>query len=91
MKKILALVLALCMTACLVACNTGSEGEASDYPTKSIKVIVPWNAGGGNDIAARQLQPIFKEMFDAELVIENVAGGSSAVGLSQAINSDPDG
>lgn len=91
MKKVLALLLALVMVAALVACGQKKSSSESNFPTKEITVIVPWNAGGGNDIAARELQPIFKSMFNVDLVIENVAGGSSAVGLTQAIQSKADG
>lgn len=62
-----------------------------DFPTKEIKLIVPWNAGGANDVAARQLQPIFKDLFGVDLVVENLAGGSSAVGITEAVNANPDG
>ena len=98
MKKILGVALSLVMVLALgTGCggdsgSNGSDGTPKvDFPTKEIKVIVPWNAGGGNDVAARELQPIFKDMFGVDLVIENVAGGSSAVGLTQAINSEADG
>ena len=58
---------------------------------KEIKLIVPWNPGGANDINARFLQPLFKEKFNVDLVVENVAGGSSAIGINQVIQSNPDG
>lgn len=101
-KRIFSLILALAMAFTLVACGeTATDAPAAGteapeevtttFPEKEIKVIVPWNAGGGNDIAARELQPIFKDMFNVDLVIENVAGGSSAVGLTQAIQSKADG
>lgn len=60
-KKALALVLALAMSMALIACgqkdtpsNNANDGQSgqTDFPQKSINVIVPWNAGGGNDIAA---------------------------------------
>lgn len=95
MKKLVAIVLVLMMTTGLAACgssgDSGGSGGEDGFPEKSITVIVPWSAGGGNDIAARELQPIFKDKFGTELVIENVEGGSSAVGLSQAITSKADG
>ena len=59
-KKALALVLALAMSMALIACgqkdtpsNNANDGQSgqTDFPQKSINVIVPWNAGGGNDIA----------------------------------------
>ena len=92
MKKVMAVVLSLAMVFALAACSSpagdaggNGEKEESGYPEKAVTVIVPWSAGGGNDIAARELQPIFKEKFGVELVIENVEGGSSAVGLTQAV------
>jgi len=96
MKRSAILVLVLCLVAmtaigCSNGGNAGQKNAALDYPTKEITVIVPWNAGGANDVAARQLQPIFKEMFDVDLVIKNVAGGSSAVGITEAINAKADG
>lgn len=98
MKKVMAVVLSLAMVFALAACSSpagdaggNGEKEESGYPEKAVTVIVPWSAGGGNDIAARELQPIFKEKFGVELVIENVEGGSSAVGLTQAIQAKPDG
>lgn len=99
-RRMLAVLMCLMMTAGLIGCGSsggkeeGDEGnkkEDSGYPEKAITIIVPWSAGGGNDIAARELQPIFKEKFGAEVVIENVEGGSSAVGLTQAIQSKADG
>lgn len=62
-----------------------------DFPKREIKLIVPWSAGGANDINARFLQQIFKDKFDVDLVVENIAGGSSAVGITQAMQADPDG
>lgn len=93
MKKLLSVILVAAMTMGLMACggSGGGSGGGEDFPDKSITVVVPWSAGGGNDIAARELQPIFKDKFDVELVIENVEGGSSAVGLTQAIQSKADG
>lgn len=93
MKKILALILVMCTIGTLmIGCTKSAETtKENSFPEKEITVIVPWNAGGGNDIAARQLQPIFKDMFGVELVIKNVSGGSSAVGITQVINAKPDG
>lgn len=94
MKRI-ALALIVCLLVGLaVGCSnsSGDQGAAeTEFPIKEISVVVPWNPGGANDVAARQLQPIFKEMFGANLVVKNVAGGSSAVGISEVINSKPDG
>ncbi|WP_201745025.1 Bug family tripartite tricarboxylate transporter substrate binding protein [Aidingimonas lacisalsi] len=62
----------------------------SDYPDKDIRWVIPWNAGGSNDIMARKLQPILEEE-GFSTVIENVPGGTGAVGMGQVASANPDG
>jgi tripartite-type tricarboxylate transporter receptor subunit TctC len=63
---------------------------AQNFPTREIRVIVPWNAGGSNDIMARFLQPLL-EKKGIRFVVENVPGGTGAVGLGQVATARPDG
>ena len=64
---------------------------AADYPTKSIDVVVPFSAGGGNDTFIRALQPLLEEQFGENLVIRNIAGGGGAVGMTRVAALEPDG
>lgn len=61
------------------------------FPKKEITLIVPFAAGGAFDVMARTLQPVIKEMYDVDIVVTCVAGGGSAVGITQALTSAPDG
>lgn len=63
---------------------------AQPFPQREITFIVPWNAGGSNDVMARALQPILKEE-GLSIVIENVAGATGSVGLRRVAQSPPDG
>lgn len=63
---------------------------AQAFPQRDITFIVPWNAGGSNDVMARALQPILKE-DGISIVIENVAGATGSVGLRHVVQSAPDG
>jgi tripartite-type tricarboxylate transporter receptor subunit TctC len=63
---------------------------AQGFPQRDITFIVPWNAGGANDVMARALQPILKE-DGISIVIENVAGATGSVGLRRVAQSTPDG
>lgn len=90
MKKLSSLLVAVMLLGGLSPWQD-AKAAGNDFPTREIKLIVPWNPGGANDINARFLQPLFKKMFDVDLVVENVAGGSSAVGVTQAISARPDG
>lgn len=62
----------------------------SGFPQKDITFIVPWNAGGSNDVAARALDPILRE-HGIKLVIENVAGATGVIGMKRVATSTPDG
>lgn len=89
MKKTLTLILTMILVAALAA--TAFAAGAADFPKKEITIIVPWNAGGTNDMMARGMQPIFMDMFGVNLVVQNSPGGGSAVGITEAMTARPDG
>jgi tripartite-type tricarboxylate transporter receptor subunit TctC len=62
----------------------------SNFPQKDITFIVPWNAGGSNDVAARALDPILRE-HGIKIVIENVVGATGVIGMKRVASSAPDG
>jgi Uncharacterized protein conserved in bacteria len=61
-----------------------------DFPSREIRFIVPWNAGGSNDIAARALQQILAK-DGINIIVENAPGATGAIGLTKVLNSPPDG
>lgn len=63
---------------------------AKDYPAREVRWVIPWNAGGSNDIMARFLQPQL-EKNGLKVVIENVPGGTGAIGMGQVAIARPDG
>jgi tripartite-type tricarboxylate transporter receptor subunit TctC len=77
----LALVLALFVTPCL----------AQDYPSRPVKVIVPFGAGGPADVTARQIGSILQESFGQPFVVENRTGAGGVIGTQEAVKSPPDG
>ncbi|REC96468.1 Bug family tripartite tricarboxylate transporter substrate binding protein [Kushneria indalinina] len=85
MKKLLS---TLTVAATMVL---GSSAMAADYPTKSVDMIVPFSAGGGNDTFVRALQPLLEKQLGQDLVIRNIAGGGGAVGTSRVAASNADG
>jgi tripartite-type tricarboxylate transporter receptor subunit TctC len=62
-----------------------------DYPAKPVTLIVPFAAGGGTDIGTRIVAKYAEKHLGKPLVIKNVEGGGSEVGVSQMIRSKPDG
>ena len=63
---------------------------AADFPTKEIKLIVPWNVGGSNDISARQLSKLLADE-GVTVVVDNVAGATGTIGMTKVANAEPDG
>ncbi|ASP21246.1 tripartite tricarboxylate transporter family receptor [Antarctobacter heliothermus] len=77
-------------TVALAATFVAGPGMAQDYPSKEVRWVIPWNAGGSNDIMARYLQPILEEQ-GVSVVIENLPGGTGAVGMGAVATSRADG
>ena len=64
--------------------------QSSDFPNREIRLVVPWNVGGSNDISARQLSKILAS-DGITLVVENVPGATGTIGMTRVANANPDG
>src|SRR4030081_3103456 len=53
---------------------------AQDYPSRPVKIIVPFGAGGPADVTARQIGSILQENFGQPFVIENRTGAGGVIG-----------
>lgn len=69
----------------------GTMAAAQQYPTKPVKVIVPFPAGQATDLAARVIAEALSKEWGQSVVIENVGGGAGIPGMVQAKNAPPDG
>jgi len=65
--------------------------QAQSYPTKPIKLIVPWPAGGGVDTSARIISEPLAQKLGQPIVIENKAGAAGNIGTAIAAKEKPDG
>ena len=75
----------------VVALAAFGAADAQDYPSRPVKVIVPFAAGGPADIYARFLGQRLQEALGQPFVIEDKPGGGSIVGSDAAAKSAPDG
>jgi tripartite-type tricarboxylate transporter receptor subunit TctC len=64
---------------------------AQSYPTRTIRIIVPYAPGGSTDVVFRLLAPRLSEDLGQSVVVDNRPGGSSTIGLDLAAKSPPDG
>jgi tripartite-type tricarboxylate transporter receptor subunit TctC len=65
--------------------------RAQSYPTRAVRLIVPFAAGGGQDAAARLLANRLSEIWRQQVVVENRGGGGGNIGNQAAAQSPPDG
>lgn len=63
----------------------------NSFPQREIQFVIPWGAGGSNDLAARQLQKIIAEQSGANVVVENMPGATGSIGMSRVARAAPDG
>jgi tripartite-type tricarboxylate transporter receptor subunit TctC len=83
-------VLAATVIAAVASCAAG-PAAAQNYPTRPITVIVPFAAGGGNDILARLLGAHMGRALGQQFVIENRGGAAGTIGARAAAKATPDG
>jgi tripartite-type tricarboxylate transporter receptor subunit TctC len=67
------------------------QGRAAEYPTRSIKLIVPYAAGGPTDVLGRMVGEYLGRDLRQPVVIENKAGAQGAIGAEAAARAEPDG
>ena len=77
--------------AALAAMLAMTGAAAQNYPTHSVKIIVPFAAGGPADVYARVLAERLSHAMGQPFVVEDMPGGGSIVGTSAVKNSAPDG
>ena len=79
-------------TVLCVALALGAELScAQEYPAKSVRVLIPWPTGGGNDTAGRIVAQQLSETTGQTFLVENRGGGSGTLGADVVAKSPPDG
>ena len=80
-------IAALALTVAALA----SPARAGEYPDHSIRMIVPFAAGGGTDVIARIIAQSLNAKWGQPVVVENQPGASGAIGTRAVMNAAPDG
>src|SRR5262245_20128761 len=83
--------LVLALAAALLATPIAGPVSAQDYPSRPVRIIVPFGAGGPADVTARQIGNILQESFGQPFVVENRTGAGGVIGTVEAAKSPPDG
>jgi tripartite-type tricarboxylate transporter receptor subunit TctC len=81
-------VSALAIALCVAQSGTA---RAADYPTQTIKIIVPFPPGGGVDVVARMIAPRLSESLGQSVIVENRGGAGGSLGATAVAQAPGDG
>jgi tripartite-type tricarboxylate transporter receptor subunit TctC len=76
----------------LAACALWPAGVlAEDYPSKPVRIVVPFTAGSATDILARTVGQRLSELWGQQVIVDNRAGAGGTIGAGLVAKSAPDG
>jgi tripartite-type tricarboxylate transporter receptor subunit TctC len=85
------LLLAAAASPALVGLSRGRAAAAEEYPSRSVKVLIPYSAGGGADTVGRILFAKLSQIMGQQFVIENRGGGGGTIGATVVSKAERDG
>jgi tripartite-type tricarboxylate transporter receptor subunit TctC len=68
-----------------------SASQAQTFPARTVRIVVPFAPGGGNDILARLFAPRLTALLGQSVLVENRSGGGSNIGTEAVAHAAPDG
>src|SRR5499427_9104817 len=83
--------IALAMASAMMMGTAAAQEPPDAFPTRSIKIVVPFPAGGPSDVLARMIGQKLTEDWGQPVVIENRPGANTVLGAQQVAKSAPDG
>src|SRR6188474_2624078 len=81
---------AFALALCGVSCVHAAQPDAS-YPTRPIRMLVPFAPGGATDIIARVLEPSLSKRLGQPIVIDNRSGAAGNIAVELVAQAQPDG
>lgn len=91
MSGILKRLAAMVTVACTIALAPLTGAAAQDFPSRPVRFIVPYAAGGSGDLLARLLGEKLSKKWGQQVVVDNRAGAGGLIGTEAAARSEPDG
>ncbi len=83
--------LCVCAAACVGVLAASMPASAQQYPSKPVRMIVPFAPGGNTDIIARAITPKWGEILGQQVLVDNRGGAGGTIGTEAAARAVPDG
>jgi tripartite-type tricarboxylate transporter receptor subunit TctC len=77
--------------ACALLLSLAAAAAAADFPSKPVRIVVPYPPAGSVDFVARAMQPRLQEIWRQPVIVENKAGASGVIGSDFVAKAEPDG
>lgn len=77
--------------ACIFALTTTGSAIAQDFPSKPIRLIIPFSAGGPTDVLSRAFAKALSELVKQPVIAENKPGAGGNIGVDAVVRAEPDG
>lgn len=84
-------VLSMAGVALVAAFGAPLAAQAQNYPSKVVRVVIPWPPGGSNDVVGRVVMQKVSEALGQQFVIDNRGGASGSIGADVVAKAAPDG
>jgi tripartite-type tricarboxylate transporter receptor subunit TctC len=81
----------LTLAALGLAIVSSSQVSAQEFPSKTVRIVVPFTAGGANDGVARAMADRLTKKWHQPVIVENRPGGATTIGTRAVIEAPPDG
>jgi tripartite-type tricarboxylate transporter receptor subunit TctC len=81
----------LLATILLPVSQVCAQGKADDYPSRPVRMIVPFAPGGASDTVGRIIQPAMADLLKQQVVVDNRGGAAGNIGVEVAVRASPDG
>jgi tripartite-type tricarboxylate transporter receptor subunit TctC len=79
------------LTAVVVALSCATAQAQAPFPSKAVKIVVPYPAGGGTDILGRLMADTLARHWGQSVVVENIGGAAGNIGAATVARAAPDG
>jgi tripartite-type tricarboxylate transporter receptor subunit TctC len=91
MKPARFLIAATLAATLLPAANVFAQAKQDDYPSRTVRMVVPFAPGGASDTVGRIIQPAMAALLKQQVVVDNRGGAAGNIGVEVAVRANPDG